>query len=95
MTREIRINLDGEGMGQGAHYADAQAYEAYVERRLREMYPDHDVTVVLALEGQTIAKRVVLDETEHQDVAASLERLWEEFCQDSSLWPSAQVFPPY
>lgn len=31
---EIRITLDATGMGDGSTYADAEAYEAFVERRL-------------------------------------------------------------
>ena len=90
-TREIRITLDGSGMGEGATYADAQAYEAFVERRLGEMYPDHEITVTLQPEGRTTSRTVDMDETEHQDVGDAMMGLWDEFCADTSLWPSTQV----
>lgn len=90
-TREIRITLDGSGMGDDATYADAQAFHYFVERRLGEMYPEHDITVTLAAEGSAVSKTVALDETIHQDVDDAMARLWDEFCGDTTLWPSTQA----
>lgn len=89
-AREIRITLDGDGMGEGATYADAQSYAEFVERRLGEMYPGHEITVTLAREGNTVSEAVALDETEGETVSDAMYTLWEEFCADTTLWPSTQ-----
>lgn len=54
------------------------------------MYPGHEITVTLAREGDAVSRTVELDETEHQDVSVSMSRLWDEFCADTTLWPSTQ-----
>jgi hypothetical protein len=91
MTTEIRIELDEEGMGDGATRADAEAFRDFLDARLSAIYPSCDVTVNLLRAGEVTSKSVVLDESEHQDVADVMVTLWEEFCADTTLWPSTQV----
>ena len=90
-TREIRITIDGDGYGPGSTYADAESYRGFLERRLHELYPAHDISISLAREGQTASRTVEVDETEYGDVDNVLTGLWEEFCADTTLWPSTQV----
>lgn len=87
----IRILLTDDGMGEGATRADAEAYRDFVDTRLAALYPTADLGVTLLRAGEVTARTVDADETETQDVADVMVTLWDEFCADTSLWPSTRT----
>jgi hypothetical protein len=78
--REIRVELDDDGMGPGSTRADAESYRDFLDSRLTTLYPTCDVTVTLVRAGELPG--ALVDESETHDVSDVLPVLWEEFCAD-------------